>query len=150
MKVLQKKEETSRKKFHFGGGVQFSISRGYTTLGIAPSAIYEWDEKWAGGVGISYLYSRNKLHDTRYHITGGSVLGLYNPIEELQLSTEFEELYVSHITTIEEYYWLPALYVGAAYTMGRYVAVGIRYDMLYNADKSFYNSAFTPFFRVYF
>ena len=47
-------------------------------------------------------------------------------------------------------YWLPALYVGAAYSMGRHAAIGVRYDVLYDDEKSIYDSAFTPFVRVYF
>ncbi len=150
------KEDTAKeaksllKRIHFGGGIQFHISGGNTTLGIAPSVIYTFDEKWATGLGVSYLYSRNKLHDLHYHVVGGSVLGLYNPIREIQLSTEFEELYVTHTATTTSYYWMPALYIGAAYTMGQHAAMGVRYDLLYDEDKSFYNSAFTPFFRLYF
>lgn len=135
----------------FGGGIQLSIGNGYTTIGVSPSAIYEISDKFATGVGVSYLYSRYKLQDLTYNVYGVSALALYNPIKEIQLSIEFEELSVNQkIGEDTSSYWLPALYIGAAYSMGRRAAIGMRYDVLYDEQKSIYDSAFTPFIRVYF
>lgn len=138
-------------KVHFGGGIQLNIGRGHTTIGVSPSAIYELSDQFATGIGVSYLYSKNKLQDIRYHVYGVSALALYNPIKEIQLSTEFEELNVNTISIEDkDSYWIPALYIGAAYSMGRFSAMGIRYDVLYDKEKSIFDSPFTPFVRFYF
>ena len=145
------KEAGFWKNVRFGGGIQLNIGRGYANVGVSPSAIYEVSEKFAFGTGVSYLYSRYKLQDVTYHVIGGSILALYNPLKEIQLSMEFEELNITEKTyNSKDSYWLPALYVGAAYSMGRNVAMGVRYDILYDENKSIYNSAFTPFVRIYF
>lgn len=139
------------KNVRFGGGIQLSVGSGFTTVGISPSGIYEFSDKFAAGIGVSYLYSRYKLQDITYNVYGASALVLYNPIKEIQLSSEFEELNVMRNSGGEkDSYLLPAWYMGAAYSMGRRAAIGIRYDVLYDEEKSIYDSAFTPFIRVYF
>ncbi len=144
-------EESFWKRVRFGGGIQLSIGSSYTTIGVSPSAIYEVSDKFAAGLGVSYLYSKHKLNDIQYNVYGASILGLYNPIKEFQLSTEFEQLnVVQKYDNTKDSYWLPAWYLGAAYSMGRRAAVGIRYDVLYDEEKSIYDSAFTPFVRIYF
>ena len=134
---------------HYGGGLQLSIGNGYTAIGVSPSAVYEFSDKLASGLGLSYLYTKNKYSDLQYNVYGSSIVALYNPIKEIQLSTEFEEMYVSINSDQKNSYWLPAWYMGVAYSMGRRAAIGVRYDVLYN-DKSIYDSEFTPFIRVYF
>ena len=82
------------------------------------------------------------------------MISLFNVIPELQLSAEFEELYVSRnyddLTGLEDDdYWYPALFLGAGYRNGP-VTVGIRYDVLFDDDRSVYADAWIPFVRVYF
>ncbi|MGC1632404.1 MAG: hypothetical protein WA749_09870 [Gelidibacter sp.] len=82
------------------------------------------------------------------------MIGLFNPIPEIQLSAEFEELNVSRnwddrLAIPNENYWYPALFVGAGFRSHN-VAVGIRYDVLYDKAKSIYAKAWAPFVRVYF
>lgn len=148
----QKDDETDFwKNVRFGGGIQLGIGNGYTAIGVSPSAIYEFSDKFAAGIGISYLYSKYKLQNLTYNVYGASALVLYNPIKEFQFSSEFEELNVMQNNDgIKDSYLLPAWYMGAAYSMGRHAAIGIRYDVLFDEDKSIYDSAFTPFIRVYF
>lgn len=50
---------------------------------------------------------------------------------------------------MNEHYWSPALLLGIGYT-DRNFTVGIRYDVLYDNDKSIYASIWLPFVRVYF
>ncbi len=136
---------------YFGGGLQLGISNVQTTIGISPSAIYEFSEQFAAGLSVSYLYSSIRYQDLSYHLYGGSALAMYNPIKEVQLSTEFEQLNVitvSHEDTNS--YWQPAWYVGLGYGLGKHGAIGMRYNILYDKEKSIYDSAFTPFIRVYF
>lgn len=82
------------------------------------------------------------------------MIGLYNPIRELQVSAEFEELSVSrkwedNLGIEDQNYWYPALFVGLGYR-NQNLTLGIRYDVLYDRDKSIYADPWMPFVRVYF
>ena len=50
---------------------------------------------------------------------------------------------------VEDSYWVPALYLGAGYATGP-VTVGIRFDVLYDSNRSLYANEWSPFIRVYF
>ena len=83
---------------------------------------------------------------------GGSVVSLFNPIPEIQLSTELEQLRVNvnldGSNSNSQNYWNTALFVGAGYRSGN-VTIGARYNVL-DDKNSIYGSAFMPFVRVYF
>jgi hypothetical protein len=141
------------KHVRFGGGIGLSFSDGFFSGTIAPSGIYDFNAQFSMGIGVNATY--NKLKN-RYKSTilGGSIMGLYNPIRELQISGEFEELnvhrkYDSHLNIEDDNYWYPALFVGAGYSSNN-ITIGIRYDVLYDRDKSIYADPWAPFVRVYF
>jgi len=137
----------------FGGGIGLSFGDGFFSGTLAPSAIYQFNEIAAMGIGLNGTYntSRDFYKST---IFGASIIGLINPIRSVQLSAEFEELNVSRnwdnrIGFEDENYWYPALFLGAGFNSG-HVTVGIRYDVLYDRDKSIYADSWIPFVRVYF
>ncbi len=137
----------------FGGGIGLSFGDGFFSGTLAPSAIYQFNQKVAFGVGLSGTYNTSKDF-YKSTILGASVIGLFNPINEVQLSVEFEELSVSRNwdsrTGIEdENFWYPALYFGVGYRSNN-VTLGIRYDVLYDEYKSIYADPWMPFVRVYF
>ncbi len=136
----------------FGG----SIGLGFTNNGfngfLSPSAIYQFNDQFAAGTSLSFNYA--KFDDDKFLAYGGSAIALYNPIPQIQLSSEFEQLRVNRTLstnriTLEDNYWLPALFVGIGYSTYN-VTFGIRYDLLYDDDRSIYANAFLPFVRVYF
>lgn len=136
----------------FGGG----IGLGFTNIGfnasISPSAIYQFNELLAVGPSLNFNYS--KFNDNKFLAYGGSLLALCNPIQQIQLSTEFEELRInrtinSQSNSFTEDYWLPAFFVGLGYSTQN-LTIGLRYDLLFNDNKSIYNNALMPFIRVYF
>ena len=137
----------------FGGGLGLSFGDGFFSGTIAPSAIYEFNDQFALGVGLNGTY--NSLKNTyKSTIIGGSVLSLFNVIPELQISAEFEELNVSRkyddvFALEDDNYWYPALFLGAGYRNQNFT-MGIRYDVLYDEGKSIYANAWMPFVRVYF
>jgi len=135
------------KKVQFGGGITLNYTNNASAFGIAPSAIYNFNDKFSSGVSLSYLHTKYKNLSAAYNSYGGSVLSLYNPFKGLQLSGEYEQTYVTYNSLSRE---IPALFLGAGYTYGRNVAVGLRYDVLYDKNKSLYPSALTPFVRIYF
>lgn len=137
----------------FGGGIGLSFGDGFFSGTLAPSAIYEFDRQFALGVGLNGTYNSQK-NTYKSTVLGGSLIGLVNPIPEIQLSAEFEELNVSRkwdnrLAISDENYWYPALFLGAGFRTHN-VAVGIRYDVLYDRSKSIYADPWAPFVRVYF
>ncbi len=140
------------KHVRFGGGLGLSFGDGFFSGTVAPSAIYQFNSRFAAGVGLNFTY--NKQDDFfRSTIFGGSTIGLFNPIPELQLSSEFEMLNVNrkfeNSTFENDTYWYPALFMGLGYRTNN-ITVGIRYDLLYDRDKSIYADPWAPFFRVFF
>ncbi|WP_158838478.1 alpha-ketoglutarate decarboxylase [Polaribacter sp. L3A8] len=131
----------------FGGGLSMSFGS-QTTIGVSPSAIYNFDNGFALGTGLTYIYS--KFDDTKTNVYGASIISLYQiPNINIQLSGEYEHSFAkqkSNLGSINTNF--PALYLGVAYNNGRF-AVGIRYDVLYD-DRSVYSSAISPIVRFYF
>jgi len=135
------------KNVQFGGGLTLNFWNNTTNLGIAPSAIYNFNNQFSAGFGLSYLYSKNKNSIEALNAYGGSIIGLYNPIKNIQLSTEFEQTYFKIGNQSE---FVPALYLGLGYTAQKNMAIGIRYDLLYKENTSLYQNALMPFVRIYF
>lgn len=143
------------KKVQFGGGLGLGIGSGYTDISVMPSAIYNVNEIVAVGIGLQfgYLSSRNYYNS---YVYGGSVITLVNPIPEIQLSAELEQVRVNtdykannNRPAFSDNYWNTALFLGAGYRTGS-VTIGARYDVLFDEERSLYGSAFMPFVRVYF
>lgn len=137
----------------FGGSVGLSFGDGFFSGTLAPSAIYEFNNQVALGIGLNGTYNSQKDF-YKSTIFGGSIIGLFTPINKIQVSAEFEELNVSRkweddLGIADENYWSPALFLGAGYRNGN-VTIGVRYDVLYNENKSVYANAFMPFVRFYF
>jgi hypothetical protein len=144
------------KKVQFGGGLGLNFGSGYTDVSISPSAIYNVNQTVAIGLSLQggYISSKNYYESYTY---GGSLIGLINPIPEIQLSAELEQLRINTTYTYainnaggrSDNFWNTALYLGAGYRTGN-VTIGARYDVLHDDNKSIYSEAFMPFVRVYF
>lgn len=137
----------------FGGGIGMGFGSGYTDITISPSAIYNINSIVAVGTGLQFGYVSAK-NDYTSTIYGASLIGLLNPVPQVQLSAELEQIRVNTDyqydgADISKSFWNTALYLGAGYRTGN-VTVGIRYDVLFNDNRSYYSEAFMPFVRVYF
>ncbi len=141
-------------KVQFGGGIGLSFGSGYSDISLSPSAIYNINETLAIGLSLQggYISSKNYYKSYTY---GGSILGLINPIPEIQLSAEIEQIRVNtkynynFQNGISDNFWNTALYLGVGYRSNN-VTIGVRYDVLHDENKSIYSEAFMPFVRVYF
>ena len=136
----------------FGGSLGANFSNNYFSAYLSPRAVYDFNRYFSAGTGIAGSYTNGSNYTA--HSVSGSVLSLFRPIERVQLSAEFEEIYVSRNVALEggnrrDSYWYPSLFLGAGYTSG-HVTVGLRYDVLYNDEKSMYDNALMPFVSVYF
>ena len=142
------------KRVRIGGGFGLSIGSGYTDVTLAPGAIYNFNDYFAAGIGLqgSYVKVRDEWNSWIY---GGSILGLVNPIPQIQLSAELEQVRVNAEYelvdggSVDDDFWNTALFVGAGYRTNN-VTVGIRYNVLHDSDRRVYNDAWMPFVRVYF
>ncbi len=152
--------ESFANHLRFGGSFNLGFGNNYTTIGISPSAIYDFNDQFSAGMSLSYMYSKgkyyipntNNTYEASSNIIGGSLIALYNPFYGLQVSAELEQMHVNYKNDayqVRPPYWSPAVYLGLAYNTGN-ISFGLRYDILYNTNKSIYGSPLTPVFRVYF
>ena len=137
----------------FGGGINIGMGSNYSTFSISPSAIYDFSDEFSAGLGLTYVYVKNKSTiNSTTNIYGGSLLAFYRPISNLQFSSEFEQLKIDqkYAFVNNSDLWQTALYIGAEYITGN-ISMGLRYDVLFDkATNVIYSSALSPVFRVYF
>jgi hypothetical protein len=141
------------KNVQLGGGLGLNVGGGFTDITVAPSAIYNVNEYLSLGVGLqgSYVSVKNNYNSFIY---GGSLIGLVNPIKEIQLSVELEQLKVntkfeSSFQIPSRHFWNTGLFLGVGYRTNN-VTIGARYNVLFNENDNVYSNAFMPFIRVYF
>jgi hypothetical protein len=141
------------KKVRFGAGLGLNIGNNATNITIAPSAVYQFNNYVSAGLGLQGSYVSFK-DSYKSYIYGGSLITLINPIEQVQLSFELEQLRVntnfeSNLFITSRSTWNTALFVGAGYVTN-HVTLGIRYNVLFKESDNVYGDAFMPFVRVYF
>lgn len=137
----------------FGGGLGLNFGSGFFAGNIAPIAMYRINEYVSTGVGLNFAYTSERDFYESF-VVGGSVLGFFNPIREIQLSTEFQQSYVNRTfddrtAFRDDKYWIPALFLGIGYTTNN-VTIGVQYDVLYDNNRSIYADSWFPFVRVLF
>ena len=137
----------------FGGGINIGVGNTYSTFSISPSAIYDFSNEFSAGLSATYVYVKNKSTvNSTTNIYGGSILALYKPINNMQFSTEFEQLKIDqkYAFVNDSDLWQSALYIGAEYVTGN-ISMGLRYDVLFDKTTNVISSsALSPVFRVYF
>lgn len=143
----------------FGGGLGVGFGNGFTDVSVSPSAIYQFNEKFATGAGVQFNYLKSKGYYESMSY-GVNALALYNPIPEIQLSAEVEQLRVNNeynvyysdgklADKISDDFWNTGLFIGAGYTTNN-VTVGVKYNVLYKENNLVYSQAWMPFIRFYF
>lgn len=142
------------KKVKFGGGLGLAFGNGYTDISVSPIAVYTINPYVGLGLGLQGGYIKQNDYFKSF-LYGGSILGVFNPHENIQLSTELEQLRVNRsfqtisVTPLKENFWNTALFLGAGYR-DQNVTFGIRYNILYTKSDQIYNQAWMPFVRVFF
>lgn len=145
-------QESFWEKVRFGGSAGLSLNNDFFNVSLSPKAVYDFSSKVSAGIGAQGSYTNGPNYNA--YTAGGGLLGLYRPIPSLQLSTEFEELFVSRERYLDGgntnvSYWYPALFFGLGYNTGP-VTIGVRYDVLYDENRSIYGNALLPFVSIYF
>lgn len=134
----------------YGGGLGLNVGNNFTNITVAPSAIYEFNQYVALGVGVQGSYVKvRSLYDS--FIYGGSLISLFTPIPELQLSAELEQVRVNldFFNGVQDNFWNTGLFIGAGFRQGNFTA-GLRYNVLHNNNRNIYAEAWMPFVRVFF
>ena len=143
-------------RVRYGGSLGIAFGSGYTDVTLAPGAIYQFNQYVAAGVGLQGTYVDQRDYFSTF-MYGASGIVLLNPIPEIQISAEVEQLRVN--LDIDERpgeweaqqrdFWNTGLFLGLGYSMEN-ATIGIRYNILFNKDDFVYSDAFMPFVRVYF
>ncbi len=144
-------------KVRFGGSIGMAFGNNYTDVMVAPGALYEVNQYYGVGLAaqVSYIQQRDFYESWLY---GGSLINVFNPIPQIQLSAELEQLrvnldYDNRYTELygprDRDFWNTALFLGAGYRTPN-VTVGIRYNVLFDDNDMVYSEAWMPFVRVYF
>ncbi len=149
-------------KVRYGGNLGLNFSTGYTAIQVAPQAIYQVNPYVGVGAGLTGSYvnrnfdNRNGFNDNldfTSTILGGSIIGIAQPIPEIQISADFEYLNINqrfdNPNIRDDNYWVPALFLGAGYANGP-VVIGARFDVLFDDDRSIYRNGLQPFVRLLF
>ena len=135
----------------FGGGIGLNFGNRTFNIALSPAAIYRASDQYAIGTGMTFSYS--KFDDAELTAYGVSLLNYFNPIPQIQLSAEFDQLRINrnfeNFLDADDNYWLPALHLGVGYG-NRFFVAGIRYDVLFDDGRSIYADPWTPFVRIYF
>ncbi len=149
---LSKPRSEFWKNVRFGGGLGLAFGNNNTQITVAPSAIYQYNQYIAFGPGLNFNYQKfGDFSSTLYGISG---IFLANPIPEVQLSGELEQLFgtqkfdglgESQSNDVNN----TALFLGAGYRYGG-VTIGARYNVLFDNSDGIYAEAWQPFVRVYF
>jgi long-subunit fatty acid transport protein len=141
-------------KVQFGGAFGLSVGSGFTDITLAPNAIYNFNRYVSLGAGLQGSYISSNIDGYKSAIYGGSLITLFNPIEQVQLSIEVEQVRVNRTLNlfsgdVKDNFWNTGLFFGAGYRVEN-VTIGGRYNVLYNRNDFVYGDAFMPFIRVYF
>lgn len=164
-------QELSSKSFwervHFGGGLAASFGS-FTSVMVAPNALYEVTPNFMAGVGLNYIYLNQKITNlsnssdlsVKSSIYGGKILAYYTIFDQILLSGEFEHNYRTTsipdglTLNIPNAYWKSALFVGLGYMVpfgnGGGIIISLSYDLLYDENLSIFGSPFRPGIGVFF
>lgn len=140
-----------QKHWSFGGNIGLSFWNGGTDILIGPKAYYNISPIFLTGFGLTYIYSEYNTTIISYHSNsfGGSILLAVRPVPFLQVSVEYEGLQTNYSGYYSDEYFVNSLYFGLSFVTGP-VSFGIRYDVLYDVNKSIYSSAWNPIVGFYF
>ncbi len=141
------------KKFQFFGGFGLSINTEFFSVSLQPGVLYNFSPKFKLGTALQYAYakSNSNYYGVNYsrNMYGGNAMALFYPIDELEISGEYELLHINEIyNSVHSNYWSPALFGGVGYYAKHFV-VGFKLNFLFS-DKSIYKDPLIPFVRIYF
>jgi len=140
------------RKWQFYGGFGLSLTNQYFYIEFQPGILYRMTPKFHLGSNLNFNYATRTNYGVRQNIFvyGFDALAIYLPFRQMEMSADYQYLYARIQQNSQ---WtkrqVPALFIGAGYRTPHAV-IGIRYDLLYQENRSLYPSAFMPYIRIYF
>ncbi len=137
----------------YGGGLGLTIGNGFTDIAVSPTLYYPLNETIIVGAGLNASYSKSRNEFTTWTY-GPSLVTLVNPIENLQISAELEQLRVAtkfqYVNGFQkDNFWNTSLFLGAGFRMNN-ATLGLRYNILHQNNNFIYTDPLMPFVRVIF
>ena len=159
------KQGFDKSKLFIGGNFGLSFSSYYTLINVSPQLGYRFNDYFAAGVGVNFIYSSQKDYytngatysKTNYGVTGLNIFGRVYPIRQLFVQLQPE---LNYTWGKQKYYdgtpdykfsgkLVPSLLggVGGAIPTGGAGAfiIMIQYDLLQNARSPYDNRPFYSF-----
>jgi hypothetical protein len=147
-------------KVQFGGGLGLAFGNGYSNFALSPTGYYHVNKTVSVGFGISGSYVAQESNPSNFNtlgfkstIFGGNLIGLFHPIENIQLSAEIEQLFVNRnfddTLFKDDSFWNTGLFIGAGYR-SQNVTFGVRFNLLHANQNNVYGQPWLPFVRVMF
>lgn len=148
------------KNVQFGGGLGLAVGNGFTNISVSPTGYYNFNKTYSVGVGLTGSYVAQEQNPSNFNsigykstIFGGSLIGLVNPIQEIQLSAELEQLKVNRNFDddflYDDTFWNTALFLGAGYR-AQNVTLGVKFNVLHRDNNHVYSQSWVPFIRLMF
>ena len=154
-----------KSKLFIGGNFGLSFSSYYTLINVSPQLGYRFNDYFAAGVGVNFIYSSQKDYyingatysKTNYGVTGLNIFGRVYPIRQLFVQLQPE---LNYTWGKQKYYdgtpdykfngkLVPSLLAGAGGAIptggaGAFIIM-IQYDLLQNARSPYDNRPFYSF-----
>ena len=124
-------------------GLQFGS---ITAIDISPLAGYQFTDKFAAGVGITYLYYKYNNYST--NVYGGRVFGRYNITNNLMAHAEYEVLNRDHPRIINARLNVTNILVGGGYRQLLGANSYLNILVLWNLNESEYSLYNNPIIRA--
>lgn len=139
------------KKVQWGGGFGLGFGNRFTNISLSPMGVYPLNERVSVGAGVQMSYLEQKDFYSAF-VYGGSLVTLFNPIQDIQLSLEFEQLRINRKfenPNFSDNFWNTAMFLGAGYRTNN-TTIGVRYNVLFRENDNIYGQAWMPFVRILF
>lgn len=152
-----KKEEPENKpkynwanRFFTGGGLGLQFGS-YTYVAVSPILGYRFTDKFSGGIGVTYIYLKDRAYDFSTSVYGGKLFAEYDVFRGLAPHVEYElinqEVFDNKLNTRRRIY-IDSFLVGASYTQSIGDHSGLYIMLLYNLLEDVYSPYENPVLRI--
>lgn len=148
-RTSQKPKVNFLSKLRFGGylGAQFGT---ITYINVSPQVIYQANDWFYPGIGITYMYYKDKRFVPEYSSStyGGSVFSSFYVWQDLFLHAEYEALNLEYYDRLGERGFIHNILAGAGYRQWIGNRAFAMITVLYNFNESRYTPYRNPIIRI--
>lgn len=151
----RKYKERTIDRIFFGGylGMQFGT---ITYIDISPQATYRVSKNFFAGLGLTYLYMKDKRYMPEYTTNGygGKVFGRYHVWRDLFVQLEYDPLYRTYkytetgVPIDETGIWIHDILVGGGYRQWLGNRSFVTLAIYYNINESYYSPYRNPIINI--